>query len=73
VAWYLRKAVGLGPLLRLNISRGGIGIAAGVKGLRAGVDARGRRYVAGGRWASTSGSASAIEPPGRQRWPCAGA
>jgi hypothetical protein len=48
VAWYLRKALRLGPL-RLNLSRSGVGVSAGVKGLRVGVGAKGRRYLAGGR------------------------
>ena len=33
----------------MNLSKSGLGVSAGIKGLRAGVDAKGRRYVAGGR------------------------
>jgi hypothetical protein len=49
MAWYLRKAFRLGPLLRLNVSKSGLGLSFGIKGLRIGVDGCGRRYLAGGR------------------------
>jgi hypothetical protein len=48
VSWFIRKSVRLGPL-RLNLSKRGLGASVGVKGLRAGVDASGKPYVAGGR------------------------
>ena len=48
VGSYLRKSLRLGPL-RFNLSKGGVGVSAGVKGARVGVDASGREYVAGGR------------------------
>lgn len=48
MAFYLRKAFRLGPL-RLNLSKRGVGISAGVKGARIGVDATGREYVHAGR------------------------
>lgn len=48
MTWFLRKSIRLGPL-RLNLSKRGIGASVGVKGLRAGVDASGKPYVAGGR------------------------
>lgn len=48
MAWFLRKSIRLGPL-RLNLSKRGLGASVGVKGLRAGVDASGKPYVAGGR------------------------
>lgn len=48
MAWFLRKSLKLGPL-RLNLSKSGLGLSAGIKGLRAGIDAKGRKYVAGGR------------------------
>jgi hypothetical protein len=35
--------------VRLNLSKSGLGVSAGVKGLRVGMDAKGRRYLAGGR------------------------
>ena len=36
------------PGLRLNLSKSGIGISAGVPGLRVGVDARGKGYTSAG-------------------------
>src|SRR5690348_12704295 len=38
----------IAPGLRLNLSKSGIGISAGVRGLRVGVDARGRTYISAG-------------------------
>lgn len=38
-----RKSIKLGPV-RLNISKSGIGMSAGVKGLRVGVNAKGKSY-----------------------------
>ncbi len=46
---FFRKSVSLGPV-RLNFSKSGVGVSAGVKGLRIGVDARGKTYAAGGRY-----------------------
>jgi len=48
MGWFLRKSIRLGPL-RLNLSKRGLGGSVGVKGLRAGVDASGKPYAAGGR------------------------
>ena len=48
MSWYLRKSLRFGPL-RINLSKSGIGASVGVKGLRTGVDAGGKTYVAGGR------------------------
>src|SRR5438552_3075059 len=48
MAWYLRKALKLGPL-RLNLSKSGIGWSLGVKGARIGTKPSGRRYVHLGR------------------------
>jgi hypothetical protein len=48
VAFYLRKSFRLGPL-RLNLSKRGVGVSAGVTGARIGVDATGREYVHAGR------------------------
>lgn len=45
---YIRKSFSLGPI-RFNLSKSGIGISAGVKGARFGVDARGKKYVHVGR------------------------
>jgi hypothetical protein len=48
MAWVLRKSIRVGPL-SLNLSKRGVGTSVGVKGFRAGVDASGKPYVAGGR------------------------
>lgn len=48
MGWFLRKSIRLGPL-RLNLSKRGVGGSVGVTGLRTGVDASGKPYVAGGR------------------------
>ena len=45
---YIRKSFRMGPL-RFNLSKGGVGLSAGVKGARMGVNSKGRRYVHGGR------------------------
>jgi transcriptional regulator CtsR len=47
VAFYLRKAFKAGPV-RLNLSKGGIGLSAGITGARIGLSPRGA-YVHGGR------------------------
>lgn len=47
MGWYLRKSVKMGPV-RWNLSRSGIGMSVGVKGLRVGTGPRGS-YIAGGR------------------------
>jgi hypothetical protein len=44
---YFRKRIGLGPLA-LNFSKSGIGISAGVRGLRAGVSSHRRVYTSAG-------------------------
>jgi hypothetical protein len=44
VGFFVRRAVRLGPI-RLNLSKSGVGASVGVRGLRVGEDARGRRYV----------------------------
>lgn len=47
MGWYLRKSMRFGPM-RINLSRRGIGVSVGIKGLRVGTGPRGP-YVAGGR------------------------
>ncbi len=47
MAFYLRKHFNSGPL-RLNLSKGGLGLSGGVKGARVGLSQRGA-YVHGGR------------------------
>ncbi|MCW7487035.1 DUF4236 domain-containing protein, partial [Leptospira bandrabouensis] len=42
-----RKSIKAGPL-RLNFSKSGLGVSTGIKGLRVGVNAKGRSYVGGG-------------------------
>jgi hypothetical protein len=44
LGWYLRKSLRAGPL-RFNLSKGGVGLSAGVRGARLGINARGRAYV----------------------------
>lgn len=48
MAWFLKKAIRVGPLLRFNLSKSGIGCSFGVTGARIGVGPRGP-YLAGGR------------------------
>ena len=47
MGWHLRKSIKMGPV-RWNLSRSGIGMSVGVKGLRVGTGPRGS-YTAGGR------------------------
>jgi LysM repeat protein len=49
MGFYIRKSVSVGPI-RLNFSKSGVGLSAGVKGARVGVNARGRGYVHAGRY-----------------------
>jgi len=49
MTWYIRKSLRLGPI-RFSLSKRGVGVSAGVKGARIGVDATGKPYVAGGRY-----------------------
>ncbi len=48
MGFYIRKTVKFGPL-RFNLSNSGIGVSTGTKGLRVGVDGKGRTYVGGGK------------------------
>ena len=48
MGFYIRKSLKLGPI-RLNFSKSGIGVSAGVTGARFGVNARGQKYVHLGR------------------------
>jgi len=47
MSFYIRKAFKTGPV-RLNLSRGGLGLSAGITGARVGINRRGT-YVHGGR------------------------
>lgn len=44
MGFYYRKSVRLGPF-RVNLSRSGVGWSVGGRGLRTGVNSRGRRYT----------------------------
>ena len=48
MGFYLRKAFRMGPL-RLNLSKSGLGVSAGVPGARVGLTSQGRAYVHAGR------------------------
>ncbi|TVR39978.1 MAG: DUF4236 domain-containing protein [Cryomorphaceae bacterium] len=48
MAFYLRRGINFGPL-RVNFSKSGIGLSAGVTGARVGINSRGQAYVHGGR------------------------
>jgi len=48
MGFYLRKGFNFGPL-RVNLSKSGLGLSAGVTGARLGVSSQGRAYVHGGR------------------------
>ncbi len=47
--FYIRKGIHLGPV-RLNLSKSGLGVSVGGKGLRAGIDADGKTYTHAGRY-----------------------
>ena len=47
MAFYIRKAFKTGPI-RLNLSKGGVGLSGGITGARVGINSRGT-YVHGGR------------------------
>lgn len=44
---HYRKSINLGNT-RINIADGGVGFSHGINGLRAGVDAKGKKYISGG-------------------------
>lgn len=48
MGFHLRKSFKCGPF-RFNLSNSGIGVSTGVKGLRVGVDGKGRSYIGGGK------------------------
>lgn len=55
-----RKSINLGAGLRLNVTKGGVGLSAGRRGARVSVNSKGRRTMTLGlpgtglRWQSTS-------------------
>lgn len=44
MGWYYRKSVSIGPF-RLSVSKSGIGVSLGRRGLRTGLTARGQWYT----------------------------
>jgi hypothetical protein len=46
--FYIRKGLNFGPI-KVNLSKSGLGLSAGVKGARLGINSQGRSYVHGGR------------------------
>jgi hypothetical protein len=50
MGFYIRKALRVGPL-RFNLSKSGIGVSAGIRGLRLGTGPRGNYVHMGRRWA----------------------
>jgi len=48
MAFYLRKGFNFGPI-RINLSKSGLGLSAGVTGARIGINSRGQSYIHGGR------------------------
>jgi len=72
MGFYLRKSFGLGPL-RLNLSKSGFGLSAGVTGARFGVSSSGRAYVHAGRgglyYRKYLGSGQEAREPGRASGP----
>jgi hypothetical protein len=69
MAWYIRKSFKVGPLLRLNLSKSGLGYSFGIKGARIGTGPRGN-YVHVGRYGlyyrqslPYSGQRDVVRPP----------
>lgn len=49
--FFIRKPFSLlGGLVKINLSRWGVGVSVGVKGLRAGIQPSGAAYIYGGRY-----------------------
>lgn len=65
MAWYLRKSFRVGPFLRLNLSKSGLGASFGVRGARVGVGPRGTYVHAGrqGLYYRKSVSSGVTSPP----------
>lgn len=49
MGFYLRKSFKCGPL-RINLSKSGLGASFGVKGLRYGINSKGKEYIHAGRY-----------------------
>lgn len=50
MGFHLRKSFKIGAM-RFNLSNSGIGFSTGIKGLRVGIDGKGRSYIGGGKGA----------------------
>lgn len=48
MGFFIKKGLGKGPI-KFNLSKSGIGTSFGVKGLRFGIDGKGRAYTSGGK------------------------
>ena len=48
MGFHLRKSFNFKGI-RFNLSNSGIGISTGIKGLRVGIDGKGRKYIGGGK------------------------
>ena len=46
--WRYQKRVTVAPGVRLNVSKSGVGLSAGVPGARVGIDSKGRTYESAG-------------------------
>ncbi len=49
MAWYIRRSLRINKLLRLNLSKSGLGFSVGVKGARVGINSQGKAYTHFGR------------------------
>lgn len=45
MAWRLKKSISLGKFAKINLSKSGIGMSVGVKGLRTGISSKGKSYT----------------------------
>lgn len=48
MGFFIRKSYGKGPF-KINLSKSGLGFSTGIKGLRFGIDSKGRTYISGGK------------------------
>ena len=73
MAWYLRKSLNFGPV-RFNLSKSGVGLSAGIKGLRVGTGPKGRYLQAGrgGLYYRRSLNGAEAEPADREAVASAG-
>ena len=50
MGWFIRRSIRIGPFLRLNLTRRGVGMSVGVPGARVSVGPSGRRTFSAGRF-----------------------